>query len=182
MSRRFGRNQKRAMRADIKSAESRERAQKMLKLEALSLVKSTSEKIYELEKAIEHTRQVLGEFFVTLPPITKQVRVGVDVFDMPVTEPARAYYPYGADVPELTSQLARFEQLEVMGHQIERIAELRGMMHLRIKNGAGLMSYAFNQHSFRGFRREKVADIITRSIYRYLLDNPVILDRLGVVR
>lgn len=180
MSKRFGRNQKRAMRAQIDSALRLSETQKTLKLEAMRQLVSTRDRIHDLERAIELTREVLGEFFVTLPPVTKELHQGVDVLDVPHSQPRDRYMPY-QDCAELVGMAMRFEQLEAIRHDIQKhFEDLRGMMHIRFRTGAGTMSYAFSPNSFKGMKRERVASIIAAGLRSYMLDNRAFFDRLGV--
>lgn len=189
MSNRFGRNQKRAMRAEIE-----------LNYQALvlatrkagdlsddnhhlqELVRSARDHAYQLETAIADTRDVLGEFFITLPPVTKPLREGVDVLCLAHSQPRDRYdrIMYGACV-ELKSMVQRFESLEAIRTDIqEQFGDVRGMMHIRFNTAGGRMSYAFSPNSFKGMNRERSAAIIADGLRRYMLDNRAFFDRLGV--
>jgi hypothetical protein len=189
VSKRFGRNQKRAMRAEI-----------ALNYQALVLatrkagdladdnyelnrqIRNARAHAYQLETAIADTRDVLGEFFVTLPPVTKPLREGVDVLNLAHSQPRDRYdrMLYGA-CAEVMDMVQRFESLEAIRTDIqEQFGDVRGMMHIRFKTAAGLMSYAFSPNSFKGMNRDRAASIIADGLRRYMLENRVFFDRLGV--
>lgn len=182
MSKRFGRNQKRAMVAQLEEKASAIGALQEMAAGNRRQIQSMHDHVFQLEDAIRHTRDVLGEFFITLPPMTKELQQGVDALDIPISKP-RDYYdrmPFGS-CAELHHQVARFESLEAIRHDIQQdFEDLRGMMHIRFRTGAGLMSYAFNERSFRGIKRERAAAIIASGLRNYMLQNRSFFDRLGV--
>lgn len=182
MSKRFGRNQKRALVAQLDEKASAIGALQEIAAGHRRQLYSIQDHVHQLEDAIRHTRDVLGEFFVTLPPMTKELQQGVDALDIPISKP-RDYYdrmPYGS-CAELHDQVARFEQLEAIRHDIQQdFDDLRGMMHIRFRTGAGMLSYAFNERSFRGVTRERAAGIIASGLRNYMVLNRAFFDRLGV--
>lgn len=182
MSKRFGRNQKRALVAQLNDAQALARTQQLIKLEALAKLKQARERINELEDVIEFTREVLGEFFVTLPVKLIPLKTGVDCYRVPMRKPMRLPpLDEMGDCAALATQVMRFEELEALRVDIPAtFAALRGMLHAEFRNGAGMLAYAFSVNSFRGMSRKRVAAMIAESNYRYMVDNPSVLDRLGV--
>lgn len=189
MSKRFGRNQKRALRAEV---EINHQALVIATRRAGDLedtnhdmkrqLRGALDHVYQLETCIADTRQVLGEFFVTLPPVTKPLREGVDVLHLAHSQPRDRYdrmmYGNCLEVMEMTQ---RFESLEAIRTDIQpRFDEVRGMMHIRFKTAAGMLSYAFSPNSFKGMKRERVAELIADGLRSYMLENRSFFDRLGV--
>lgn len=180
MSKRFGRNQKRAMQERINDAAKAVVYQKDITARLGRELMSERERMTVQNEAILFTREVLGEFFATLPPMEKHLHTGVDVLDVPVSKPVSGFVPYSECV-NLIDSVVRFEKLEAIRHDIqENFEDLRGMMHVRFRTGAGLMSYAFSPNSFRGMPRQRVASIIADGLRRYMLENRSFFDRLGV--
>jgi hypothetical protein len=181
MSKRFGRNQKRALVAQLEQQRSDKDCLERMYRNSRDQLHATETRVRELNDAIVLTREVLGEFFVTLPPVSKELAQGVDVLDVPHSQPrGREYMPY-RDCAELVSMARRFEQLEAIRHDIQKhFEDMRGMMHIRFRTGAGTMSYAFSPNSFKGMKRDRVAAIIADGLRRYMLENRAFFDRLGV--
>lgn len=182
MSKRFGRNQKRALVAQLEQKDRDKAALDRLYENSRGQLRATEARVYELNKAIELTREVLGEFFVTLPPVIKPLREGVDVLHLAHSQPRDRYdrIIYG-DCAEVMHMVQRFESLEAIRSDIQpNFEDVRGMMHIRFSTAAGALSYAFSPNSFKGMKRERVASIIADGLRRYMLDNRRFFDRLGV--
>lgn len=180
MSKRFGRNQKRAMLEKIEHQRSDKAALERLYDNSRCQLRATEARVHEQNKAIELTREVLGEFFVTLPPLDKPLRQGVDVLDIPHRQSRDRYMPYD-NCSEMVGQVLRFEQLEAIRHDIQpQFDDMHGMMHVRFNTAAGVMAYAFSPNSFKGMKRERVASIIANGLHQYMLQNRAFFDRLGV--
>lgn len=182
MSKRFGRNQKRAMREQIAHQRSEQASLERMYDNSRGQLRATEARVHELNSAIELTREVLGEFFVTLPPVTKPLREGVDVLHLAHSQPRDRYdrMIYGA-CAEVVDMVQRFESLEAIRSDIQQHFEgVRGMMHIRFRTAAGVMSYAFSPNSFKGMKRDRVASIIADGLRRYMLENRSFFDRLGV--
>lgn len=182
MSKRFGRNQKRALVAQIENQRSDQAVLERMYDNGRNQLRATEARVHELNGVIELTREVLGEFFVTLPPVTKPLREGVDVLCLAHSQPRDRYdrMIYSA-CSEVVDMVQRFESLEAIRTDIqEQFGDVRGMMHIRFKTAGGVMSYAFSPNSFKGMKRERVASIIASGLRSYMLDNRSFFDRLGV--
>lgn len=191
MSNRFGRNQKRALVAQLQQSQAQSEERREIARGALDDRRRAEERSHELLDAIQATREVLGYFFATLPVLDKDQRAnhpyaqdaGLGSLAIPVM-PGRAQswnYSPSHVCEQLTSDLARFEQLEAIHHDMqEQFDDVRGSMHIRFRTAAGVMVYAFNERSFRGMKRDKVARIIAEGLRDYMLRTPSFMERLGV--
>ena len=138
MSKRFGRNQKRAMRAKMIELE---RAVELLKLEA-EMVRS---QLRNANAIIKRTAQVLGDHFVTLPLKTQELTGIPNRFKVSIFEPHLHRY---AEINEAV--LDALEYINMDTHQtFVRIDELRGMVHMRCRSIGGDVAYALSDQAYR---------------------------------
>ena len=153
MSRRFGRNQKRAMRAKMIELE---RAVELLKLEA-EMVRS---QLRNANVIIERTAQVLGDHFVTLPLKTQELTGIPNRFKVSIFKPHLHRY---AEINEAV--LDALEYINMDTHQtFVRIDELRGMVHMRCRSIGGDAAYALSDQAYRKLSEAHLVDLISQQI------------------
>lgn len=153
MSKRFGRNQKRAMRAKMIELE---RAVELLKLEA-EMVRS---QLRNANAIIERTAQVLGDHFVTLPLKTQELTGIPNRFRVSIFKPHLHRY---AEINEAV--LDALEYINMDTHQtFVRIDELRGMVHMRCRSIGGDVAYALSDQAYRKLSEAHLVDLISQQI------------------
>ena len=153
MSKRFGRNQKRAMRAKMIELE---RAVELLKLEA-EMVRS---QLRNANAIIERTAQVLGDHFVTLPLKTQELTGIPNRFKVSIFKPHLHRY---AEINEAV--LDALEYINMDTHQtFVRIDELRGMVHMRCRSIGGDVAYALSDQAYRKLSEAHLVDLISQQI------------------
>ena len=153
MSKRFGRNQKRAMRAKMTELE---RAVELLKLEA-EMVRS---QLRNANAIIERTAQVLGDHFVTLPLKTQELTGIPNRFRVSIFKPHLHRY---AEINEAV--LDALEYINMDTHQtFVRIDELRGMVHMRCRSIGGDVAYALSDQAYRKLSEAHLVDLISQQI------------------
>lgn len=151
MSRRFGRNQKRAMRAKIAGLE--------------SLNEQQSKKISDLQNdnrlantVIERTAQVLGDHFATLPVQTHEVKEMQNSFQVSIFQPNRSYSIQGAVMHALSA-------MEIDVYQASlHVDELRNMIHLRYASESGQVGYGLSQQAWLRLREGQLQEMIEKQI------------------
>lgn len=153
MSKRFGRNQKRAMRAKMIELE---RAVELLKLEA-EMVRS---QLRNANAIIERTAQVLGDHFVTLPLKTQELTGIPNRFKVSIFKPHLHRY---TEINEAV--LDALEYINMDTHQtFVRIDELRGMVHMRCRSIGGDVAYALSDQAYRKLSEAHLVDLISQQI------------------
>lgn len=153
MSKRFGRNQKRAMRAKMIELE---RAVELLKLEA-EMVRS---QLRNANAIIERTAQVLGDHFVTLPLKTQELTGIPNRFKVSIFKPHLHRY---AEINEAV--LDALEYINMDTHQtFVRIDELRGMVHMLCRSIGGDVAYALSDQAYRKLSEAHLVDLISQQI------------------
>lgn len=137
MSRRFGRNQKRRMRAELAAAQ-----ETGVKLErTISSIRAAGQ---DNEYAVKLTADILGQHFVALPPQQMKMSRGIgQLVKLQKMEDPRCLTYAGAQdfAPQLCSALMELETFDVSAHK----NELRDMVHLRVQNQRGEWAYAISR-------------------------------------
>ena len=149
MGRRFGRNQKRAMRQHIRLAE----------LVIASRDKTVSRLETDLKQAnitIERTAQVLGDHFVTLPVKTAEVDEILDRFKVSIFQHNRLD----------SLQRAVYQAVDYVDtHQASvRIDELQGTNHMRYRSISGDVAYALSSHTWRKLSEGHLIELLSKEI------------------
>lgn len=151
MSRRFGRNQKRAMRAKIADLE--------------CLTELQDKKIADLQndnrlanKVIERTAQVLGDHFATLPVKTFEVKEMLCNFQVSIFRPNREYHIQRAVMDALNTV-----DVDVYRARLH-VDELRSMIHLRYESESGQVGYGLSQQAWSRLREGQIQEMLEKQI------------------
>jgi len=151
MSRRFGRNQKRAMRAQIRANE------KIVECKTQA-IKEMRRDLDEANAVIERTAQVLGDHFVTLPVKPVEVRDLLEQFRVPIFQPNRSYAINAAVMRAL-------EVIDIDTYRASlRVDELRGTVHMRYQSISGDVGYGLSEHAWRKLSEAHLVDLVTNEI------------------
>lgn len=182
MSRRFGRNQKRKMRAELAHVLEREEKLNKAYWREQALMSDLSKSNDVLRETINLTEKVLGQYFATLPPKTIDVN---EEFEMPrkhwdMTIPPRALSDY-LDMSEPLK--AKFDIIRAAVMRGEAwIDALLGQMHVRFVSPAGDVAYVFTPNVFRNMPPEYAARALAKNMANYLINNPEFQQFIGINR
>lgn len=151
MSRRFGRNQKRALRAQIRAQEQ--------EIERFKVIReSLNARLKHADEVIERTAQVLGDHFVTLPVKTHEVKDLLERFQVSIFQPNRSY----------AINAAVMRALEVVDIDVYRaslrVDELRGSIHMRYQSINGDVGYGLSEDAWRKLSEAHLVDMVTKQI------------------
>lgn len=157
MSKRFGRNQKRAMREEI--AKEKERAS----LSERHLKASISNQA-PIREALNRVASVLGKHFYGLPPVQMHIGAIQKSYRMPRIQDAAVFAETG-----LMSSLINYaiDELSVMSCSAAR-DEMRGTVHLRFETPAGHFGYGISEAAFRRTTAPEIEHEIAPMIAREL--------------
>lgn len=151
MGKRFGRNQKRAMREQLHLA----------KLVIASRDKTVCNLEADLKQAntvIERTSQVLGDHFVTLPIKTHEVEEILERFKVSIFQPNRSY----------TINSAVMQALDLIDIDTYRaslsVDELRGTIHMRYQSISGDVAYGLSEHTWRKLSEGHLIELLKQQI------------------
>lgn len=151
MSRRFGRNQKRAMRAKIAGLES-------LNEQQSRKISDLRDDINQADTIIERTAQVLGDHFATLPVQTRVVKEMQRSFQVSIFQPNRSYSIQGAVMHALSA-------MEIDVYQASlHVDELRSMIHLRYASESGQVGYGLSQQAWSRLRDGQIQEMLEKQI------------------
>lgn len=151
MSRRFGRNQKRAMRAKIADLEY------VSELQNITIARLKMQ-LNEADTVIERTAQVLGDHFATLPVKTHYVKDMLDRFQISIFEPERSWSMRAAVMRSLTT-------LEIEPYQASlHVDELRSMIHLRYASESGQVGYGLSDQAWKNMRTGHLVELLEKQI------------------
>lgn len=151
MSKRFGRNQKRAMRAKIVDLE-RQNDVKGRKINDLHT------DLHRANTVVERTAQVLGDHFITLPVQTLEVKDMLRRFQVSIFQPNRHSYVNEA-------VLSALEYIDMDTHQASVHAdELRGTIHMRYQSISGDVAYALSDHAWRKLPEGHLTELLKQQI------------------
>lgn len=151
MSRRFGRNQKRAMRAKIAGLES-------LNEQQSKKISDLHDDINQANTVIERTAQVLGDHFATLPVQTRVVKEMQSSFQVSIFQPNRSYSIQGAVMHALSA-------MEIYVYQASlHVDELRSMIHFRYASESGQVGYGLSQQAWSRLREGQLQEMIEKQI------------------
>lgn len=155
MSKRFGRNQKRAMRLQIQSqAELIERNKN-----ALGSIKTDLNQANEI---INLTAEILGEHFISLPVKTKEVEEIQGRYRYSVRMPPISYVSHG--------EMAIRSFVDNMLSYIETheanifVDELRHTIHMRYQSLSGRAAYGLSEKAWRSLSEDQLVVLIKEQI------------------
>lgn len=161
MSKRFGRNQRRKLQAqiaEVRDAHSLDRA----------LISYQRESLRRVEQTLERIRQMFGKHFsgldaVTLPLCTGKVPPSINVIDLGARDLAAT----------LDYNLAKLNYHSLTCSQVKlRIDEMTGQRHVRVATAAGEVAYAFSPTAFRGMPQGEIIQILATSMAQHLATSP----------
>lgn len=139
MARRFGRNQKRAMRNQIQSQE------KLLE-QHIERISSLNHDLRQANEVINLTAEVLGEHFATLPVQTAEVEEIRERYKYPKRQTSRySFGDSGATMNFVEHALCYIDTYQADA----RIDELSGAMHMRYKSISGNVAYGVSEEAWR---------------------------------
>lgn len=144
MAKRFGRNQKKAMRKQLESLRI-ECNHKMVNMAAQhsNILRNKTEEIERLTSTVDLTARILGEHFIALPVKYKDVKELLSYYEYHKQQP-RSSALYGN-----TSRLTSFVDLAlgyIEVYQAEtHIDELSSAMHMRYSSRSGRVGYGLSQ-------------------------------------
>ncbi len=151
MSRRFGRNQKRAMREHIRLAE--------------LVIASRDKTVWQLEQdlkeantVIERTSQVLGDHFVTLPIKTSEVEEILQRFQVSIFQPGRS-----RAISSAVMQALALIDIDTYRASL-RVDELRGTVHMRYQSISGDVAYGLSEHTWRKLSEGHLIELLKQQI------------------
>lgn len=151
MSKRFGRNQKRKMREQVKLLERSVR----YKNEQISELRN---ELYSSSVVIGRTKQVLGDHFATLPVQTLEVKDMLQRFKVSIFKPSH-YQDVNASV------LDALNYIDMDTHQASVHAdELRGTIHMRYRSISGEVAYSLSDHAWRKLSEVHLIELLKQQI------------------
>ncbi len=163
MTKRFGRNQKRKMKAEIdslnKTVEHKDKS-----------IKNQKEYYRGLERAVEETTDILGAYFAGLPPKDMAVAdknfldYGLRVVSKEIN---LAEYTHNNFIAEKTQTLTR--TLDVLRLMPSRIDEVRDMVHFKAVYGREPIGYAIDRETIKRMPKHISVDNISRSLADFLV-------------
>lgn len=153
MSKRFGRNQKRAMRAQIRAAE------KVIESKTQS-IKDIRRDLDAANTIIERTSQVLGDHFVTLPVKTEEVKEILDRFQVSILD-WNSYIPR----PFKINQAVDYALFYIDTHKASvRFDELQQTIHMRYSCINGDVAYALSPMAWKRLSHAHLQNLIAQQV------------------
>lgn len=175
MSRRFGRNQKRKMRAEMAHVLEREKKLNESYWREQDLMVKLSRDNDQLRETINLTEQVLGEYFVTLP--LKTVEDNHDLHQcmghvmLPLPDrPSVMFNPDEDRSVFLMKKISAVRAAVMRGDAW--VDDLTGKMHIRFLSPAGDVAYAFGPKAFNHVPRERVISYLAKNMADFLTKSP----------
>lgn len=163
MARRFGRNQKRAMRNQMEQMQT-DFNNRMLNvtIQNNELLRLQREQIKELANTVDLTAEILGNHFVALPPKNMEVRELRAHYDFHV-RPHHKTWDY-KDTTNLTNYVHNgLVQLETFTADLQ-IDDLRRMMHMRYSSAKTHVAYGVSEDVFIRMPVERLEDTLLKEI------------------
>lgn len=144
MSRRFGRNQKRAMRNQIQLQE------KLLE-QHIEHISSLNHDLRQANEVINLTAEVLGEHFATLPVQTAEVKEIRERYEYPKRQTSR--YSFGGMNPVISA--VQYSLCYIDTYQADaKVDELSGAVHMRYESISGDVAYGVSEEAWRRLPEE----------------------------
>lgn len=151
MSKRFGRNQKRAMREQIRTNEQWIETKNQTILELKSMLN-------EANTVIERTSQVLGDHFVTLPVKPVEVEEVLERFQVSIFQPCRSYA-----INSAVMQALNLIDIDTYRASL-RVDELRGTVQMRYESISGVVGYGLPDHAWRKLSEAHLVELVKNQI------------------
>lgn len=155
MSKRFGRNQKRAMRNQIQLQE------KLLE-QHIEHTSSLNSELRQANEVINRTADILGEHFASLPVKTKEVREIQNRYQYAIHKPVMFgnYYRQDPTMAFVDNTLGYIETHELCSS----IDELRHMIHMRYISESGRVVYGLSEKAWRKLSEKQLVLLIKEQI------------------
>lgn len=158
MARRFGRNQKRAMRNQFTSQLTELRNQYD---ELKKIVACKNRIIHTLTKTVDLTAEILGEHFAGLPVKTVEVNDLLERYEYAVRQPACSW------ANEIDPRAIFVDQAlcHIDTYQADaRLDEITGNMHMRYKSISGIVAYGISNSTWNTLSEKRLVDMFTEQI------------------
>ena len=166
MSKRFGRNQKRAMRQQINAAQEQSEKFEHAHQMSLGLQKYTSARLEEAASTLRLVAEILGKNFVALEP--EQINVYGHSVPMPRPQPRNIQRMHSTEIIEsVTESLLNFKLCEFKAE----LDALRENIHFRYITPAGDVGYAINAQEWLKMPRRVRIEFAQREIARDMAHN-----------
>lgn len=150
MSKRFGRNQKRAMRAIIaeQSTELRDVTKRL---------DSTIATQRPMRETLDEVARVLGRHFMALPPVQRYVDRIPERYRMPIVEQVPAFIELANQIPTLS--MASYVDMAVHSVQADSLAmeRLKGSMHVLLRTDRGDVGYAISEQAMNSMNPDRLS-------------------------
>ncbi len=164
MARRFGRNQKRAMRNKIQNQE------KLLE-HHIEIISSLNGDVRQANEVINLTAEVLGKHFAALPVQTMEVKEIRERYEYPKRQTSRFCFGDSSAAMNFVQHALCY----IDTYQADaKIDELSGAMHMRYKSISGNVAYGVSEEAWRRLP-EKL--LVTKFVDEISLDMAVHLVR-----
>lgn len=171
MSKRFGRNQKRAM---------REANNHLAEMVAKGKDREAflQQQAAQNQRAVEMTAQILGEHFAGLPPKTFQVGEIFEGMRLPPSSHARFSTPEANHIPRRVMDML----ILLVRSQGARRDELTRCVHFRFVTPAGDLAYGMSEDAYRRMPDDWFVERLPREIAREIADEVIEIRRRGGLR
>jgi hypothetical protein len=162
MSKRFGRNQKRALTAKMQQAQGEASRFE----EAYTLNKALSDRqgrqLRSLEHSMDRVARILGDRFYGLPPISQRVQNLRDSMRIPKQRSVLPFMP-NEDVAEML--VFAVEELQSISASVQ-LETMREMIHIYLETPDGRKAYALSRRAWHEMKgdREHMAEHFGRLI------------------
>lgn len=155
MSKRFGRNQKRAMRNKIQNQE------KLLE-HHIEIISSLNGDVRQANEIINLTADILGEHFASLPVKTVEVKEIQDRYQYAIERPVNMFgRNWQQPVRGFVSHLLGY----IETHQgVVYVDELRPLIHMRYKSLSGDVAYGLSDEAWRFLSEDQLIKLIKEKI------------------
>jgi hypothetical protein len=168
MSKRFGRNQKRALNASLaKAASDCSRLQEQYE----SLRRNQSTQAREDADAVRRTAHVLGRYFVSLKPRV----IEASHADQPIVLPPHLYVRFtpdlfkgGADISDFVQERLYYLDSIMVKSEVE---PLHRMEHVRVRGSSGAWAYHVAAGAFEYWAREDKVRFIATQLAEMIADS-----------
>lgn len=144
MGRRFGRNQKRAMRNKIQ-------AQELLLEKHIDIIAEKNTELRQANEIIKDTAILLGEHFATLPVQTAEVKEIRERYEYSTQRTPNYWNACNTPITAFVQHALCY----IDTHQADaKIDELSGAIHMRYKSISGKVSYGVSMEAWRRLPEE----------------------------
>ena len=155
MSKRFGRNQKRAMRNKIQNQE------KLLE-HHIEIISSLNGDVRQANEIINRTADILGEHFASLPVKTKEVEEIQNRYQYAVHKPVVFGRDYNQD-PTMAFVDNTLGYIETHESRLS-VDELRHTIHMRYISESGHVGYGLSEKAWRSISEKQLVNLIKEQI------------------